>query len=743
MQQTIDTENKQTITGTVQRITYRNEVNCYTVAEVKCNKEVLTVVGIMPFVTEGDYADFTGNFTVHQTYGQQFSVTSFEKRAPENAGAILKYLSAGAIKGIGPATAVKLVERFGEKTLDVIQNTPQDLTIIKGISLSKAMAISEEYQKQYGIRDIMLMLSKYKVSPDRCLNIYRRFGAKSTDMIKSNPYVLCEEGLDFGFETAEDIAADMNFERDSELRVSAGLEYVLRKNLLNGHTCLPRDKFISVACRLLECKESTVEICCDRLIDCFRISCEVINGAEFLSIPAFNSAEHHIAARLLSVKDFINSAVTVDELEIQNVENRLGIQFEELQRKAIFEAFDSGILILTGGPGTGKTTTLNAIIKLFESRDLDIELAAPTGRAAKRMTELTGREAKTIHRLLEVEWGEGETRRFARNEKNPLSCDVIIVDEASMIDALLFDDLLKALRLSCRIILVGDSDQLPSIGAGNVLGDILASDAFPSIRLKKVFRQAKQSKIISNAHAIINNEKADFSDKNSDCFFLHRQDKYSAVPTVIELVSERLPAAYGIDPLCDVQILCPSRMLDTGTVNLNNLLQEKLNPHKKGQPQLFFKGFYLRVGDKVMQIKNNYDLQYRKDNGEYGTGVFNGDVGFITDIDVRGGILKVRFDDRVATYFSEDLGQLELAYAVTVHKSQGSEYDYVILPLLDVPSKLKYRNLLYTAVTRAKKMLIAVGSESVWEDMAANDRKTLRYTMLRTFIEDGKKREYF
>ncbi len=731
----------QSITGSVERITYRNEVNSYTVAEVKTSSETVTVVGIMPFLTEGDVAEFFGKFTVHATYGQQFACEAFEKKVPENSAAILKYLSAGAIKGIGPATAVKLVERFGEETLDIIQNDPLRLTVIKGISKQKALDVSEEYKKQYGVRDIMLMLSKYKVTPDRCLNIYKRFGAKSTDIIKSNPYVLCEEGIDFHFELAEDIARDFGFGHDNELRVSAGLEYVLRKNLANGHTCLPRNKFIAVSCRLLECKESTVEICCDRLIECFRISCKTVDGTEYLSIPNYYTAEQHIAARMLSVKQFINSSVTVDALEIENVENRLGIQFEELQKQAIFEAFNSGILILTGGPGTGKTTTLNAIIKLFEHRDLEIELAAPTGRAAKRMTELTGREAKTIHRLLEVEWGEGDKRQFARNEKNPLSCDVIIVDEASMIDALLFDDLLKALRLSCRIILVGDSDQLPSIGAGNVLGDILDSEAFPSIRLKKVFRQASKSKIISNAHAIINNEKADFSDKESDCFFMRRMDKYSAVQTVVELISQRLPNAYGVDPLVGVQILCPSRMLDTGTVNLNNLLQERLNPHKKGEPQLSFKGFYLRVGDKVMQIKNNYDLQYRKDNGDFGNGVFNGDVGYITDIDQRGGILKVRYDDRVATYFPEDLGQLELAYAVTVHKSQGSEYDYVIIPLLDVPAKLRYRNLLYTAVTRAKKMLIAVGSEEIWDEMAANDRKTLRYTLLKTFIEEGKYRE--
>lgn len=742
MQNSFASEENALLSGTVQKITYKNEVNCYTVAEIKSDNEIITAVGIMPYVNEGDFLELKGNFIIHSTYGRQFSVDSFEKKTPENSAAILKYLSAGAIKGIGPATAIKLVKKFGENTLDVIKDSPEMLTVIKGISLTKAKDMSEDYKKQYGIKDIMLLLSKYKISPDRCLNIYRRFGVKSVEIIKSNPYTLCEDGLDFHFEIVEDMAADFNIAPDSELRITAGIEYVLRKNLLNGHTCLPRNKFVAVACNLLECKESTVEICCDRLIECFRIEAQLINGTEYLSIPVYHSAEQHIAARLLAVKRHIGSPVTVDDLEIQNVENLLGIEFEVLQRQAIFEAFQSGILVLTGGPGTGKTTTLNAIIRLFEGRNFEIELAAPTGRAAKRMTELTGREAKTIHRLLEVEWGENDTRQFARNEKNPLNCDVIIVDEASMIDSLLFDDLLKALKLSCRIILVGDSDQLPSIGAGNVLGDILDSDIFPSIRLKKVFRQAKQSKIISNAHSIINNEKPDFSDKESDCFFIHRNDRYSAVDTIIELISQRLPTAYKINPLTDVQILCPSKLLDTGTINLNNLLQDKLNPHKNGEPQLYYKGFYLRIGDKVMQIKNNYDLQFRRDNGEYSSGIYNGDIGYITDIDVRGGILKVRFDDKVATYFSEDLNQLELAYAVTVHKSQGSEYDYVIIPLMDVPSKLKYRNLLYTAVTRAKKMLILVGSEKIWAEMAENDRKTLRYTMLKHFLISGDKNEF-
>lgn len=725
------------VTGTVENITYRNESNGYTVAQVKCGKEELTVVGTLPFLNESDTAVFYGDYTFHPSYGRQFKAESFERKAPENSADILKYLSSGAIRGIGPSTAQKIVEKFGADSLDVIQNNPQILTSIKGISPKKANAISEEYNKQYGVRDIMLMLSKYKITPQKCLAVYRRFSNKAIDIIKSNPYVLCEEGIDFRFEIAEDIAEDLNFDRDNELRVSAGLEYVLRKNLLNGHTCLPRNKFIEVACRLLECREETVDICCDRLIECFRLTAKTVNGTEFISLPEYSTAEEHIAARLVSVKKYIDRNVTVDKLEIENVEHKLNIKFEELQKKAIFEAFTSGILVLTGGPGTGKTTTLNAIIKLFENRDLIIELAAPTGRAAKRMTELTGKEAKTIHRLLEVEWVDDEKQQFARNEKNPLDCDVIIIDEASMIDALLFDNLLKALRLSCRIILVGDSDQLPSIGAGNVLNDILSSDIFPSIRLKKVFRQASSSMIITNAHAIINDEPPIFIKKDSDCFFLRRFDRSDTAQTVLDLVSERLPAAYGFDPIRDIQVLCPSRMLDTGTVNLNNILQNVLNPLKNGQPQLAFKGAYLRLGDKVMQIKNNYDLQFLRDNGEYGTGVFNGDVGYITDIDKRGGILKVRYDDRVVTYFSEDLSQLELAYAVTVHKSQGSEYDCVVLPLFDVPEKLKYRNLLYTAVTRAKKLLVAVGSESVWNEMSHNDKKTLRYTMLKQCLKES------
>ncbi len=730
------------IIASVESITYRNESNSYTVAEVTADKEKLTVVGILPFLSEGDSAEFTGSFIFHPTYGRQFKAESFVRTAPQTCAAILRYLSSGAIKGIGPNTATKIVEKFGEDSLDIIEKDPKALSTIRGISLEKAIKMSEEYQKQYGARDIMFLLSKYKIAPNVCVDIYKKLGSEAPKIIKSNPYILCEDGIEIPFETAEEIAEDFSIPAGSEFRISAGLQYVLRKNLTNGHTCLPRDRFLETAAGLLDCGINIAEEVLDRLIDCFKISVRSMDGRDFVSFPEYNNAEEYIAARLFAVKRGIIDEIPPAPLEIDFVENKLGIKFEKEQREAITEVFTNGILILTGGPGTGKTTTLNAIITLLEARDLNIALSAPTGRAAQRMTELTGRSAMTLHRLLEAEWGKDERLHFARNEKNPLPCDVIIVDEVSMVDALLFENLLRALKYSCRIILVGDSDQLPSIGAGNVLNDILSSGLFPSITLKKVFRQAGKSLIVSNAHAIINGEEIDFSRKDSDFFFLKRNDNFSVLDTVLQLCCERLPTAYGFDPLRDIQVLCPSRKMDTGTVNLNNLLQERLNPRKKNQPQFCYKGFYYRVGDKVMQTKNNYDLPFKRDNGEHSAGIFNGDVGYIIDIDQRAASMTVRFDDKVATYFTEEIGQLEPAFAVTVHKSQGSEFECVILPIFNVPSQLKYRNLLYTAVTRAKKLLVVVGSENDFNTMAANNKKTLRYTMLKEFLKENDNQKF-
>ncbi|MEE1054136.1 MAG: ATP-dependent RecD-like DNA helicase [Acutalibacteraceae bacterium] len=725
---------KTEISGIIEKITYCNKQNGYTVCTVKSGREHITVVGSLPFVTVGDNIKFIGSYTVHPVYGKQFSAQMYETVAPKTVAAILRYLSSGIIKGVGPTTAERIVEKFGSDTLDIIQNHPEELQLIKGISHEKAMNISEEYKKQFGIRDLMLLLAPYQVSMEKCIRIFQVLGTKAGEKIKDNPYILCRDEIDFPFEHTEKIAFDLGISPDNEMRLSSGIEYILRKNLLNGHTCLPRKKLVNVAVKMLESDELRIEQICDKMIENMLICTKTVNDSDFLMLPEYFNAEEYIAARLLAGKNYNNSKSFIDELEIDYVENKLSIKFEELQRTAIKNAFSSGVFVLTGGPGTGKTTTLNAIIELFEQRDVNIQLAAPTGRAAKRMTELTGREAKTIHRLLEVEWTGDDGKKFSRNERNPLECEVIIIDEASMIDSLLFESLLRALKISCRIILVGDTDQLPSVSAGNVLNDILASNMYSAVCLKKVFRQAVESTIITNAHAIINGEPSDMSNKNNDFFILHKNNAFDVCNTVLELCEQRLPKAYGFDSLTDIQVLCPSRKAETGTANLNNLLQATLNPKQDGQPQLAYKGVYFRTGDKVMQIKNNYDLQWQRDNGDIGYGVFNGDVGYITLIDIKGGIIKVKFDDRTATYFAENIGELELAYAVTVHKSQGSEFECVILPLFDIPTQLLYRNLLYTAVTRAKKMLVIVGSEAVYNQMAQNDRKTLRYTMLKEFL---------
>ena len=731
-----DTEysEKTEISGLVEKITYSNKQNGYTVCTVKVGSEHITVVGTLPFISIGDNVKFIGSYTVHQIYGKQFSAQMYETVAPKTVAAILRYLSSGIIKGVGPATAERIVEKFGAQSLEIIQNNPEDLALIKGISREKAINISEEYKKQYGIRDLMLLLAPYQVSMERCIRVFQVLGTKAGEIIKDNPYVLCRDEIDFPFEWVEKIAYDFGISQDNELRLSSGIEYILRKNLLNGHTCLPRKKLVPVAVSLLESDELRIENICDKMIENLVIRTKTVNNKDFLMLPDYFNAEEYIAARLLAGKRYNNSKSFIDELEIDYIENKLGIKFEQLQRAAIKNAFENSIFVLTGGPGTGKTTTLNAIIKLFEQRDIDIQLAAPTGRAAKRMTELTGKEAKTIHRLLEVEWKDEENQKFARNERNPLECQVLIVDEASMIDSLLFESLLRALKISCRIILVGDTDQLPSVSAGNVLNDILASNLYSAVCLKKVFRQAMSSTIITNAHAIINGTPSDLSNKSSDFFMLRANSPYDVCNIVLDLCDSRLPNAYGFDKLTDIQILCPSRKAEAGTVNLNNLLQSTLNPRSNNQPQLSYKGVYYRTGDKVMQIKNNYDLQWQRENGDIGFGVFNGDVGYITLIDIKGGIIKVKFDDKTVTYFAENIGELELAYAVTVHKSQGSEFECVILPLIDTPPQLLYRNLLYTAVTRAKKLLVVVGSENVYNKMAKNDRKTLRYTMLKEFL---------
>lgn len=733
----METENNiEVLSGTVEHITYTNNSNGYTVAVLRTEEDTITIVGTMPFLTEGDFIEVTGHFDSHPTYGHQLKVKSFEKATPTDMASILRYLSSGVIRGVGPSTARSIVERFGDRSLEIIETEPERLSEIRGISYDKAMKIGKEYQKQFGVRDVMLFLSPFRISPEGAIKVFNALGSNACDIIKQNPYALCSETIGFPFEKAEEISSYFAIPKDSDCRIAAGIEYILKHNLSNGHTCLPKDKLVEISAKLLECQPDEVDAVCKEMLNVMQLRLAIIDEKEFIFLPPYYSAEDFVAARLAVLLKYGPPAELMADIEIDLIENRLKIKYEEMQRLAIKTAISKGVMVLTGGPGTGKTTTLNAIIQILETKGLNIALAAPTGRAAKRMSELTGYEAKTIHRLLEVEWSDSDKQIFARNERNPLNCDVLIVDEMSMVDILLFESLLRAVRLGCRIIMVGDADQLPSVGAGNVLSDILSCKYIPSVALNKVFRQAMESLIVANAHKIISGEMPDINCKTSDFFMLRNYDSAAAADLVVELASKRLPEAYGYKPMTDIQVLCPSKMLDMGSVSLNNMLQARLNPKVSDSKKVVFKNFELREGDKVMQIKNNYDIMWTSDKGESGSGVFNGDIGVLESVDRKNGLLHVRFDDKVAVYYSENIGELELAYAMTIHKSQGSEFECVVLPILDTPSKLLYRNLLYTAVTRAKKLLIIVGNPQTLNSMVENNRKNLRYTSLKKRLAD-------
>lgn len=723
----------ETISGRVSHITYKSQESGYTVFSVVVGSEDVVAVGNFPFLAIGDVVTLTGRFVVHATYGPQFRAETCTRETPTTEAAVLRYLSSGAVKGIGPATAAKLLRKFGSETLDIIKNDPGRLAEIRGISLEKALKISEEYKQQAGLQELMLFLSRYKVSPEYSTKIFKVFGNRSIDIISNDPYSLCREEIGFSFDHADEIAESLDIPLDSENRLCAGVEYILRHNLQNGHTCLPREKVCSVAARLLGCADTDIDSVVDKMLAALRLRAYPIDGREYLFLPSYFSAEEYIASRLRVVMKYAKP-MFLDSMEIDYVEAKLHINYDEQQRNAIITAFQRGLLVLTGGPGTGKTTTLNGLIELFENKDMSVLLAAPTGRAAQRMSDLTDREAKTIHRLLEVQWGEGDKQYFDRNERNPLNCDVIIVDEMSMVDTLLFESLLRALKLGTRLVLVGDSDQLPSVSAGNILHDMIDSNVIPCVRLEKIFRQSESGLIIRNAHDIISGNMPELNSRKSDFFMIDCRSSADVVSTVTELCSHRLNDAYGFSIYDDIQVLCPSRKLESGTASLNVKLQERINPPSDKESHLTYGGFRYHAKDKVMQIKNNYDITWQKDDGEQGSGLYNGDIGIVESIDTYNQIMTVRFDDKVATYYSSDLSLLEPAYAVTVHKSQGSEFNCVIIPLYAVPSQLLYRNLLYTAVTRAKRLLIIVGDRRLVEQMVNNDKKMLRYSALKTLL---------
>lgn len=735
-------EKLEMISGTVTRVVFSNADTGFTVLELENSGYTETVVGNLPGITVGEELELTGKFVVHSTYGQQFRAETCVKTLPSGAAAILRYLSSGIVKGIGPATAKKIVAAFGDKTFDIMENEPERLVTIKGITPERARRLQEEIAGRRSMRELCMRLAKYGLSADESVSAFKVLGETAAEQIEANPYLLCSQGIDFDFERADEVASRLNFAEDNLERLCAGSAYVIRHNLLNGHTCLPKLKVLEVAARLLDCDTRKVDDALEELASRKQIYFLNVDGQACVALSEQYECERYIANRMLTELALGNRERQVSEREIDKAGRELGIEFEELQRKAITESVDSGVFILTGGPGTGKTTTVNGIIRVMENRGLKVALAAPTGRAAKRMTELCQKEAKTIHRLLEVGTSDnGKSHVFVRCERNPLEHDAVIVDEMSMVDAVLFAALLKALRLGTHLILVGDSDQLPSVGAGNVLKDLIMSEKFACIRLNKVFRQAMQSTIVVNAHRIIDGQPMELDRKDADFFMLESRTPSSASALVTDLYCRRLPEAYGFSPVEDIQILCPSKKLELGTVNLNSILQQRLNPPVEGVPEIEIRGIVLRKGDKVMQTKNNYDTVWEDDEGNAGMGVFNGDVGILEDINVAERTLTVRFCDRVAEYSGDAVQQLELAYAVTVHKSQGSEFDCVILPVLDFPYPLKYRNLLYTAVTRAKKMLIVVGSRQVLNSMAANDRKTLRYTALKSMLTEDDKNE--
>ena len=722
------------ITGIVENVVFHNTTNLFSVLEINVSGEIITAVGVVSETSPGEEMVLYGSWDSHEVFGRQFRIDSYERTLPDTTAKLYRYLASGAVKGIGPKTALKIIERFGDKSFEVLESDPERLASIKGISKSQAANISAEFNRQYSMRKVMIELEDVGITPSECTAIYKYFGVNAVNVIKENPYTLCGTVNGFSFERAERLVHDMKLSPKPYYRNHAGIIHIIRHNLSNGHTCIPRRKLTEPSNALLGISQSEIEDSIDGLLENKQLVSAMIDGEEFVFLPEMYIAETSIAERLKRILKFAPPAVNTVKCDIERIEEKNNVFYADNQKQAIITAATKGLLILTGGPGTGKTTVVKGIIDIFEKRGIEVLLCAPTGRAAKRMTEVTGRDAKTIHRLLEVEWDVNDKPVFRRNASDPLSAGAVIIDEMSMVDAELFSSLLDALPIGCRIILVGDSDQLPSVGPGNVLTDLVDSGVLPVVCLTEIFRQARKSLIVMNAHRIISGEPPQLGVVDSDFFFMKREDFMSASDTVLQLISKRLPAAYGFSPLDDIQILCPSRKGELGSVNLNRKLQAVLNPAVRNKNELRTSGGRIfREGDKVMQIKNNYDIPWKK-GSEEGAGIFNGDIGILKKINYAAGTMTIDFDDRTASYPSDNLSELELAYAVTVHKSQGSEYPVVIIPAVDIPPRLMYRNLLYTGVTRAKKILVIVGSEDKVLAMTANNRQNKRYSSLKYFL---------
>lgn len=722
--------------GTVEAISFQNDENGYRVLEVSVRGEPVTVVGTFPPVFEGEEIEVEGNWTVHSTYGRQFSAVNIQQTLPSDAAGMLRYLSSGVIRGIREATAVKIIEAFGSEAFEVIEKDPVRLASIHGISKEKARKIQQSFIEQHFSRETIISLTGAGLTQKEALAAYNIYKTNAYDIFSENPFIFVRDKI-YSYERAEELADGFENNVSFSMRAEALIVHILDRNFANGHTCLPRSSVVSAAADYLACSQDNAEIAADSVIEHREVFQELLDGREFLFLPYAYDAEFSVAQRIKVMVNYPPQQTEIFSSEIYSFEQANSIEFDEKQREAIEIAVNKGMLILTGGPGTGKTTTVKGIIALMKNHGMNVALAAPTGRAAKRMSELTGFEAKTIHRLLEVEYKDGETEAsFVYNRKKPLDIDAVIVDELSMVDILLFNSLLDALPLHARLIMVGDKDQLPPVGAGNVLKDLTESGMIPVVALQKVFRQAMKSKIVTNAHRVVAGEMPDLSGGSEECdfFLLKENSQYSAQRKIVDLAVRRLPEAYGYNPLSDIQVLCPSKKGELGSQTLNILLQSRLNPPDKSKRELKNKGCILREGDRVMQIKNNYDVPWYKSN-DSGAGVFNGDIGILTRIDRAADIINVRFDDREAMYSIENANELDLAYAMTVHKSQGSEFEAVVMPVLSVPPKLAYRNLFYTALTRAKNLLVLVGNENTVRAMVENDKKSRRYSALGYFLK--------
>ena len=732
------------IKGYVEHIVFRNEENGYTVFHLTNRDGELTCVGTFPYISEGEMLEVSGEYANHNVYGMQLQVISHQVKEPEDLVSIERYLGSGAIKGLGSALAGRIVRKFKDDTFRIIEEEPERLAEVKGISERKAREISEQVEEKKDMRKAMIYLQKYGISLALAAKIYEHYGQSVYRVMEENPYQIADHVQGVGFKTADEIAAKVGIHTDSDFRIRSGIFYVLLQSVTDGHVYLPQEELLRRTMQLLE-----VEICdIQKYLMDLAMEKKVVLKEKEDGIRVYPAHYYYLELNSAKMLHDLNVSYEIaeDAIEkrLQQIEEDAELSLDELQRTAVKEAVRNGVLVLTGGPGTGKTTTINAMIHFFESEGMDIFLAAPTGRAAKRMTEATGCEARTIHRMLELAYAPGNDdnrMEFARNQENPLETDVIIIDEMSMVDLPLMHVLLNAVMVGTRLILVGDQDQLPSVGAGSVLKDLIKSECFPVITLTKIFRQAEQSDIVVNAHKINRGEEVILDNKSRDFFFLKRQDANTIISVVIALIQKKLPKYVGADPF-DIQVLTPMRKGLLGVERLNTILQQYLNPPDKSKEEKQYGDKLFRVGDKVMQIKNNYQLEWEIATKyglvvDKGIGVFNGDIGRITSINSYTETVEVEYEEKKkVNYPFQLLDELELAYAITIHKSQGSEYPAVVIPLLQGPRQLYHRNLIYTAVTRAKKCVTLVGSDVTFQEMIRNANEQNRYTSLVECIQE-------